>query len=132
MKNFLFHAITNVAAWLIQTINGLAAFLVSSIGTLALWMMKGIDEKKLAIYQHIATAEPDAEAESEALELNLLTSAQQVRDHAQESSDWTDNHTNAINAIGNALVDELGWLEEDVHVYMKDLVESIEGLTYGD
>ena len=65
------------------------------------------------------------------LSFTLLASANQVRDHARETGDWTDRHTEALNAIGDALMMEAGWEEDSVHQYLKGLVESIEGLEYG-
>lgn len=84
------------------------------------------------MYEHILAAQPSKESEMQRLELSLLASAQQVRDHAQTNDDWTEGHTDAINAIGDALIGEAGWEEDDVHVYLKDVVESIDGLQYGD
>ena len=95
--------------------------------------MKLIDAKKVKSYEKLfeATAEQGSELESQAMELRLLASANQVRDHARETEDWTDRHTEALNAIGDALMVEAGWKEESVHQYLKSLVESIEGLEYG-
>ena len=78
-----------------------------------------------------ASEEQGSELASQAMELRLLASANQVRDHARETDDWTDRHTEALNAIGDALMVEAGWEEESVHQYLKSLVESIEGLEYG-
>ena len=60
-----------------------------------------------------------------------MSSASQVRDHARETGDWTHQHTEAMNAIGDALIAEIGWEEDYVHQYLKSLVESIDGLEYG-
>ena len=64
------------------------------------------------------------------MELKLLASASQVRDHAKSMGDWTDHHSDAIEAIGEALVGELGWEEDHVHQYLREIVESIDGLEY--
>jgi predicted transcriptional regulator len=64
------------------------------------------------------------------MELKLLTGASQVRDHAREMGDWTEQHSDAIEAIGEALVGELGWEEGHVHQYLREIVESIDGLEY--
>ena len=71
------------------------------------------------------------EAEMISIELKLLAAAHQVRDHAQAIDDWTDNHSEALSAVGSALLAECGWDDESVHQFMKDVVESIEGLEYG-
>ena len=94
--------------------------------------MKKIDSKRLGVYEKLLeAAEGGSELESQAMELRLLASANQVRDHARETEDWTDRHTEALNAIGDALMFEAGWEEESVHQYLKGLVESIDGLEYG-
>ena len=64
------------------------------------------------------------------LELRLLAAASQVRDHAEETDDWTEQHTEAIAAIGDTLLNELGWEEDNIHRYLREVVESIDGLTY--
>jgi len=63
------------------------------------------------------------------MELKLMESSYKVRDHAKETGDWTDHHTEAIEAIGNALLLDIGWDERSVQQHMKSVVESIDGLT---
>ena len=53
------------------------------------------------------------------------------KEHALETGDWTDQHTIAIEAIGNALLNECNWEEEDVHRYLREVVETDTGLSYG-
>ena len=64
------------------------------------------------------------------MELKLLQSSYKVRDHAKETGDWTDHHTEAMEAIGNALLLELGWEEDAVNDHIKSVVESIDGLKF--
>ena len=95
--------------------------------------MNLIDSKRLGIYNNmIESQENTSELQQQSTELQLLGSALQVRDHAKDNEDWTDRHTEALNAIGDALIAEAGWQEESVHAYLRDLVESIEGLQYGE
>ena len=54
-----------------------------------------------------------------------------MRDHAKDMGDWTEQHSDALEAVGNALLNECDWEEESVHQYLKQIVESIEGLEYG-
>ena len=133
MRALLFKIVTQTSAaliWLITLANTVALKVVGNIGY---FLMKLIDAKKVKSYEKLfeATEEQGSELESQAMELRLLASANQVRDHARETEDWTDRHTEALNAIGDALMVEAGWKEESVHQYLKSLVESIEGLEYG-
>ena len=94
--------------------------------------MKVVDSKRLDVYTELLESqEQGSELQKQSMELRLLASANQVRDHAKETDDWTDRHTEALNAIGDALIAEIGWQEESVHQYLKGLVESIDGLEYG-
>ena len=90
-----------------------------------------IDKERLRVYEELMNPETADQLHRQGLELKLLASAQQVRDHAKETGDWTGQHTDALNALGDALINETGWEEESVHVYLKELVESIDGLEYG-
>ena len=95
--------------------------------------MRLVDSKRLEIYDNMIKSDQGiSELQQQSIELRLLASASQVRDHAQVNDDWTDRHTEALNAIGDALMTEAGWQAESVHAYLKDLVESIDGLTYGE
>lgn len=80
---------------------------------------KGVEAREQGIELHI-----------QHMELQLLSSASKVRDHAGDSDGWTDYHTEAINAVGNALMEECSWDERDIHLYLKEIVESVDGLTY--
>jgi len=133
MRALLFKAVTQTSAALIGLTGVLNVVALRVIGNIGYFLMKLIDAKKVRSYEKLieASEEQGSEIESQAMELRLLSSANQVRDHARETDDWTDRHTEALNAIGDALMVEAGWQEESVHQYLKSLVESIEGLEYG-
>lgn len=133
MRAFLFKAVTQASAALIGLTGWLNFAALKIIGNIGYFLMKLIDAKKVKSYEKLIEASEGegSELESQAMELRLLASANQVRDHARETDDWTDRHTEALNAIGDALMVEAGWKEESVHQYLKSLVESIEGLEYG-
>ena len=133
MRALLFKAVTQTSAALIGLIGVLNIAALRVVGNIGYFLMKLIDAKKVKSYEKLieASEEQGSELESQAMELRLLSSANQVRDHARETDDWTDRHTEALNAIGDALMVEAGWQEESVHQYLKGLVESIEGLEYG-
>ena len=133
MRSFLFNVVTKTSAALIGLTGVINIFTLRVIGNVGYFLMKRIDSKKVKMYeQMMQTAEEDSsELASQAMELRLLSSANQVRDHARETGDWTDRHTEALNALGDALMVEAGWQEESVHQYLRSLVESIDGLEYG-
>ena len=133
MRAFLFKAVTQTSAVLIGLTGWLNFAALKIIGNTGYFLMKLIDAKKVKSYEKLIEASEGqgSELESQGIELRLLASANQVRDHARETDDWTDRHTEALNAIGDALMVEAGWEEESVHQYLKSLVESIEGLEYG-
>ena len=132
MRSLLFNVVTQAFASVIWLINSSNTVLLKMVGNTGYFLMKAIDADKINVYEKLMEAqEGSSELESQAMELRLLSSANQVRDHARENDDWTDRHTEALNAIGDALIVEAGWEEESVHQYLKSLVESIDGLEYG-
>ena len=132
MRSLLFNVVTQAFASVIWLINSSNTVLLKMVGNTGYFLMKAIDADRLNVYEKLMEAqEGSSELESQAMELRLLSSANQVRDHARENDDWTDRHTEALNAIGDALIVEAGWEEESVHQYLKSLVESIDGLEYG-
>lgn len=133
MKNLLFQAAAQVSAFFIRTNLRVVTTVNGWIGRLAYAVMVMIDKKRLAVYEQVAANESfgPSELTIQQTELNLLNSASQVRDHAKETGDWTEQHTRAINAIAESLVLEFGWDEDQVNRYLKEVVESIDGLQFG-
>ena len=134
MRGIAFSLVTKVSSsliWLITFVNTVSLQVVGNVGY---FLMNLIDKKKVEVYSQLVDSleQPGmTELESQAMELRLLASAGQVRDPAKAEDDWTDRHTDALNAIGDALIREAGWKEDSVHQYLKSLVESIDGLEYG-
>ena len=134
MRGFAFNAVTQGSASLIWLISFVSTVSLKAVGNIGYFLMKLIDKKRVETYSRLIESMEEtgtSELESQAMELRLLASANQVRDHAKETDDWTDRHTEALNAIGDALISESGWQEDSVHQYLKSLVESIDGLEYG-
>ena len=82
--------------------------------------------------QNIEAAEQRYELKSQQTELDLLSSASKVRDHAIENDDWSDHHSHAINAIALALMNECNWEIQHVHNYLRSVVETVDGVYYGE
>ena len=134
MRGLAFKIVTQTSAWLIWLITFVNTVSLKVVGNIGYFLMNLIDKKRVEMYSQLLEGfeQPGmSELESQAMELRLLASANQVRDHAKETEDWTDRHTEALNAIGDALISEAGWQEDSVHQYLKGLVESIDGLEYG-
>lgn len=135
MRGLAFKIVTQASALIIWAINLVSSASLKVVGNVGYFLMKLIDKKRVTVYEQMMeqnVGEEPTELESQAMELRLLASASQVRDHAKETDDWTDRHTEALNAIGDALIVEAGWQEDSVHQYLKGLVESIDGLEYGE
>jgi len=140
MRNFLFETVARITysiIWLIDRIFGIpsalliwiAQFIRMPVAKLGFYIMRRIDPVQAKQAETEAENGPE-ELASQGMELKLLHSAYKVRDHAIETGDWTDHHTEAIEAIGNALLIEIGWDEKFVHSHLRSIVESIDGLEY--
>jgi len=131
MRKLLFQIISASFATAIVAVQWSSTLVLKILGTMGHWMLRLADPGRLALYDSISDQDGQpSELEVQNMELRLLASAVQVRDHAKESGDWTDRHTEALNAVGEALVVEANWEEESVHQYLRSLVESIDGLEY--
>lgn len=142
MKSFLFEAtvrITYFLVWLVERVGAVAVFIPLWITQKLKWLvatighalMMALDSERVeGIEQDGMAADDETETKAIHDELSLLTTATKVRDHAEELGDWTESHTEALNAIGDALLNHCYWEEENVHQYLRGVVESIEGLEY--
>lgn len=63
-------------------------------------------------------------------ELEILANVSKIKEEALERRRWTDDHTIALNQMGYRLYHECEWSEASIHAYMRDVVESIPGLSY--
>ena len=140
MKKALFNFITMLtyaSIWLTDRVFGvpaaallwLATTLRSQVATTGYFFMRKLDPVQCKEAEAENETHP-GELNRQGLELKLMQSSYQVRDHAKETGDWTDHHTEAMEAIGNALLLELGWEEDAVNDHIKSVVESIEGLSF--
>lgn len=63
-------------------------------------------------------------------ELEILIMVSKVKEDALNVGFWRENHSMALNELGSRLYNECEWEEEEIHNYMRMIVESIPGLTY--
>jgi hypothetical protein len=75
--------------------------------------------------------EGEQELHRQQVELQLLSAASMVRDNYLETGEWTEQHTEALEALSNQLLNECDWEEEHIHQYMRSVVEAGTDLNYG-
>jgi hypothetical protein len=140
MQELIFDAVTNVTCfliWLSDRFFGIPSASLVWLGQktrvviaqIGFFIMRLIDPSKTEAAELEAENDP-VELATQGMELKLLSAAYKVRDHAIETGDWTDHHSDAIEAVGNALLLDIGWEEEHIHAHLKAVVESIDGLEY--
>lgn len=140
MKKALFNLITMLtytSIWISDRVFGVpsAALLWmgvkvrQTIAGFGYFFMSRLDPAKCKAAEVENQTDP-GELNRQNMELKLMQSSYKVRDHAKETGDWTDHHTEAMEAIGNALLLEVGWEEDAVNEHIKSVVESIEGLKF--
>lgn len=140
MRKFFFNSIATVTyglIWFSDRVFSVPAALCMWAGQGVRFSLANVGFFFMSKVDPLRARQVEAEGENDplslaiqSLELKLLNSAYQVRDNAVNSGGWTENHSEAINAIGASLLLEAGWDEEDVHAHMKAVVESIDGLRY--
>ena len=135
MKPILFRVLSYSTYALIWVNDRVAALLIWALAWTSAgskWLIANIGTflmEKLTPAQ-FAEVQGQLQLSNQQTELQLLATAAELKDHAVENEEWTDNHTEALNAIANALLTECDWEEESVHGWMRRMVESVPGLSY--
>jgi len=83
-----------------------------------------IDSEK---YHHASQVSEQRELTNE---LDILARISAVKEDALNRKVWTAGHSLALSQLGNALYANCDWSERDIHNYMRNIVESIPGLSY--
>lgn len=140
MQKFFFEAIATVTygfIWVSDRVFSLPAAFLLWIGQGVRIFFANVGFFFMSRVDPIRARQVEAESDNnpldlnvQSLELRLLNSSYQVRDNAIAVGGWTEYHSEAINAIGSALLLDIGWEEEDVHAHLKSVVESIDGFKY--
>jgi hypothetical protein len=108
----------------------LGLFSRSTIAKIGLFGMRMIDRDQLEAIQELNEVEGE-QLHSQQTELELLSAASTIRDHYMETGEWTPEHTMALEAVSNKLLNDCGWEEDDIHAYMRRVVEADgTGLSY--
>ncbi|WGL30658.1 RNase III endonuclease [Synechococcus phage S-CRES3] len=135
MKNALFQALsytTYAGIWLCDKVGTWTVTAIAYVFGWVRWLIANTGQLLMKTLTPAQWAEVQGQLElsNQQTELELLSTASQLKEHAEELGEWTDSHTEALEAIGQALLNECNWEEENVHGWMRRLVESIPGLTY--
>lgn len=80
--------------------------------------------------ERINHAEEAVKQSSLSTELEILMMVSKVKEDALNVGFWRENHSMALNELGSRLYNECEWEEDEIHRYMRMIVESIPGLTY--
>lgn len=144
MQKKLFKFVSNASVFSLKIVDNLyhfqqaiARFVYENtrvlLGKIGYTVMKLVDAKKVKFYEDMidSMGKSKVTLEDQQTELKLLGSAVTIRDHAMKTGDWTDDHSEALQAIGNNLANTFDWDEDAIHQYFKEVVETIPGLDYG-
>lgn len=139
MKQFLFQAVVRITelliklsdwtyaiiAWFPLNMGQLSRMVIARIG---MFLMKALDKEQVEAAESLAA--PQEGGYSQQTELELLSAASKVRDHYLETGEWTPEHTMALEALSDKLLNDCGWEEDDIHNYMRRVVEAGTDLSY--
>lgn len=135
MKQALFNAVSTaytaviaanilIGNMVIETLGVLFGFGSFVLSRLSKATLTAIDKDR---YEYISST---LEQSHELTELNLMKAVLSVKESALGGGYWTASHTMALSSIGRALLNDCGWEPARVHGYMRQVVESIPGMSY--
>jgi|GEM_PF-1604375 len=135
MKETLFNVTAQVGKWIIVGIHELGELIifgVEAVSNFFVWVAGNIFAAVLSLIdaERVKHAEHVAEQHPLAMELEILGAVTHVKEDALEKKKWTEQHSIALNILGNRLFNECEWEEQRIHDYMRRVVESIPGLGY--
>lgn len=135
MKQFLFRNVAVTCGHLIFINTSIGNAVVGAIGgifNIINWILAQTSRRLLVSidrdrYEHTAST---IEQRNDLVELELLKAVSKVKEDAVAGRVWTSSHTMALNKIGSALHVQCGWEPARIHGYLRQVVESIPGMTY--
>jgi hypothetical protein len=135
MKRFFFESIARIGKWLIVGLSEISELLclgVEKLFEIFVWIVANIVKLLLSAIDkdRVEHAEQALDQSVMSRELEILASISAVKEDALASKYWSNNHSEALNVLGNRLLNECDWDEERIHDYMRRAVESIPGLGY--
>lgn len=135
MKEVLFNITAQLGQWIIVGIHELGELIalgVETVSNLLAWVAGNVFAAVLSLIdgERVKHAEHVAEQYPLAMELEILSAVTHVKEDALGKKKWTEQHSIALNILGNRLFNECDWEEQRIHDYMRRVVESIPGLGY--
>jgi len=135
MKSDLFELIEAINDLICDTIDSFIEILFKAIELISYAIKFTVDiffKGVLLIIDRERVSHIDATTDQETFskELEVLSQVSKVKQDALDNDNWNDSHTSAINYLSNVLYSECGWNESSIHVYMREVVESVPGLEY--
>lgn len=135
MRNKLYNLVGSFGENFIEGLRVTFEFFVNVHVTLSDWVLRGVAhsfkfllwliDRKRTDYTEQVVLQSDMSTE-----LEILMMVSKVKEDALNIGFWRENHSMALNELGSRLYNECDWEEEDIHRYMRMVVESIPGLTY--
>lgn len=135
MRKILFDSIAYIGKWSIFALNEISELLclgLEKVFEFFVWILANsvrlllwlIDKDRIEHAEHVLDQSLITR------ELEILGAITKVKEDAVGSKFWSNNHSEALNILGNRLLNECDWDEERIHDYMRRVVESIPGLGY--
>lgn len=105
----------------VESVSNFFVWIFAHAFRFALWLIDSerVDHAEQVIDQYVISRE-----------LEILGAISHVKENALNAKVWSENHSKALNILGNRLFQECDWDEERIHDYMRRVVESIPGLGY--
>jgi len=135
MKKILFDTVAFIGKGIINVLREsgeLLAYGIESVFNFFVWIFAQVFRFTLWLIdkERVDHAEQVIDQFTMSRELEILGAISHVKQSALDSKVWSENHSKALNILGNRLFQECDWEEDRIHDYMRRVVESIPGLGY--
>lgn len=135
VKSFLFELIGRACVSYAGFSDWLFGRMAAALLDSSVWVKMRVASVAMALLVLVDRERVEAEKQEivdwkERNELNLMQAAVKLKEHALEFGSWTEDHTQAINDVGFALVDECDWEEDRAQEYLGSIIESMPGLDW--
>lgn len=135
MRSFLFQSASKVGEISVITVQYSAVFTINFIrfvSNTTLQLIAFLTRISMAVIdkERFENLEAYYSQKDMHIELKTLNSLMILKEDAIAQKRWTGAHTEALQMLGNTLINECDWEENRMHAYMRSVVESIPGLHY--
>ena len=113
VRTKLFHAI----GWI--TARHMAHFEAQKVllATIGAWFMKVADPVRFEYYESSMVQGPELQ------ELKALSAALDIKELAKGQGGWSDHHGIGLDMVSGVLIEQHGWMPEDVQDFVEDLTD---------